>query len=213
MHNMPQIMIEIKNNSDNLHKATEMMGFTKRLMDKKANKESYAEYLYNLKFVYESLEYNLSKHKDLPEIVAFYTPELFKTELISKDVEALYEGKEKPELLASTVAFISHLNLSSKRNPKLVIAHAYTRFLADLFGGRLFFDLLKDYYKLSEGELNYYKIDKIDDIKAYVMGYHRKIIGLNLEGDLKDEFINEISKSYIYNIAISNELDVKYFKN
>jgi len=212
MHDIPKIMMEIKNKTDNLHKASENSGFIKRLMDKKATKETYAEYIYNLQFAYEAIEANLIKHKDVPEIKDFYTVELFKTDLIKKDIEALMGSNERPELLSSTVAYVARLNELSDKDPKLVIAHAYTRFLADLFGGRIFFGLLKESYGLNENELNYYSFDHTDDIRTYVMGYHGKIMGLNLEGEIKELFINEISNSYIFNMAISNELESKYFK-
>ena len=88
-------------------------------------------------------------------------------------------------------------------NPELIIAHAYTRFIADLFGGRMFVDLLSDKYKVPVEGLNYYKCDQIKDIRSYVMNYAMKISNMNLSEELETKLINEVSNAYIYNLAIS----------
>ena len=41
------------------------------------------------------------------------------------------------------------------------------------------------------------------------MKYHNMLGEINLSDDMKADFINEISNAYIYNIAISNELEAK----
>jgi len=41
------------------------------------------------------------------------------------------------------------------------------------------------------------------------MNYASKLGSINLDDSLKQEFINEVNNAYIYNLAISNELDAK----
>ena len=41
------------------------------------------------------------------------------------------------------------------------------------------------------------------------MKYHGMLAEFNLSDEMKVEFINEVNNAYIYNIAISNELDIK----
>lgn len=207
---MENIMTEIRNKTKSLHKATETTGFTKRLLDKNATKDTYAEYIYNLLFVYEAIESNLEKYSVNESIVPFVTRELYRSKLIREDIKVLLGENSNLELLSSTVAYVDRINKAAKLNPKTLIAHAYTRFLADLFGGRTFYSLLKEYYKLEDNALNYYQFNEIKDLRAYVMEYHNKLNLLALEGEEKQLFINEISNSYIYNIGISNELDAKH---
>ncbi|WP_300379336.1 heme oxygenase (biliverdin-producing) [Clostridium sp.] len=209
---MENIMNEIRNKTTALHKAAEITGFNKRLIDKNATKETYAEYIYNLLFVYEAIEENLEKYSDNNSVNPFVTKELYKSKLIREDIKVLLGENSNLELLSSTIAYVSRINESSRANPKMVIAHAYTRFLADLFGGRTFYSLLKEYYKLEDNALNYYQFNEINDLRDYVMVYHNKLKELSLDGEEKQLFINEISNSYIYNIAISNELESKHFK-
>lgn len=207
---MNNFMIEIKNRSNVLHKAAESSGFTKRLLNKNANIESYAEYIYNLSYVYEAIENNLNKYKDIEDVKPFVTPEIYRSELIRKDVKAISKDKEI-EVLSSTLAYVDRINSIAEKNPKLLIAHAYTRFLADLFGGRIFYSLLKEHYKMGNESLNYYVYEDLNDIKTYVMNYHAMLNNLKFNDDEKDAFVLEVCNSYIYNIAISNELDAKFF--
>ena len=41
------------------------------------------------------------------------------------------------------------------------------------------------------------------------MKYHNMLGSINLTDDKKIDFINEVNNAYIYNLAISNELDAK----
>ena len=41
------------------------------------------------------------------------------------------------------------------------------------------------------------------------MGYGARLSGINISDNLKTEFINEVNNAYIYNLAISNELEIK----
>ncbi len=206
-------MANIKAKSTLLHSVAENTGYIKKLVDCTATVEGYSEYLLNLHRVYKAIENALVKNENNPNVKPFVTTELFRSELIQKDIEVLLGDKASSvSVLASTEAYVDRINEVSENNPELVIAHAYTRFLADLFGGRVFFSLLSEKYNIKNEALNYYTFPKIQDPKEYVMNYHNMLNTLNLSDDLKDKFVHEINNSYIYNIAISNELDIKLNK-
>ena len=116
-------------------------------------------------------------------------------------------------LLPSTEAFVERVKEIDKTNPELIIAYAYTRFIADLFGGRTFIALLSVNYKVPKEGLNYYNCDQIKDIRSYVMNYASKINSINLTEELENKLINEVSNAYIYNLAISCELEAKLYSN
>lgn len=201
-------IMNIKEKSQLLHSTSEHTGYIKKLVDGKASVEGYIEYIFNLKKIYSSLENSLNNNKSNSTIAPFVTPELYRSELIKKDLEFLNNNALFTPL-SSTEAYISRLNEISKNKPELIIAHTYTRFLADLFGGRTFFSILSSEYKISPEGLNYYKFDKIEDFKTYVGEYHGKLNSLTLSEEMQKDFLNEVYNAYIYNLAISNELDCK----
>ncbi|WP_242856947.1 biliverdin-producing heme oxygenase [Paraclostridium sordellii] len=202
----------IQQSTKKLHDMAENTGFIKRLVDGNATVESYGEYIYNLYFVYKAIEENLEKHKNDIVLKEFITPEVFRAESLLKDSKFLlgYE-LDSVEICDSTRVFVDRLEEISQINPKLLVAHAYTRYLADLFGGRTIFKIIKDNYDIHNDGLNYYMFDEIPDLKAFVMDYHRKLDLIDLNNDEKVKFLNEISLSYVFNISISNELEYMKF--
>lgn len=214
---MNSFMMDIKNNSNDLHSVAEKTGFLKRLLEGKASTESYAEYLYNLYEVYKAIEINLEKNKENKVVKEFVTPEVYRAEAILKDLKFLLgERLNTIQPLASTKAYVGRINEVGETSPELLVAHAYTRYLADLFGGRTIYGMIKDLYKIDEEGLNYYKFDNLTDgpeMKTFVMNYHNKLNNIELNDKMKEKFINEVSNSYVYNIAISNEIDfIKFGK-
>ncbi|MEN8435303.1 biliverdin-producing heme oxygenase [Clostridium septicum] len=205
-----KFMMDIREKTSLLHSAAENTGYIKKLVDGNASVEGYAEYIYNLEKMYKAIEDALDKNEGNNVVNPFVTKELYRSELIRKDLDFLLGDKLKSmKLLASTEACISKIEELSKTKPELVVAYAYTRFLADLFGGRTFLSLLSTNYKISNEGLNYYQFADINDLRGYVMKYHNMLAEINLSDDLKVDFINEVNNAYIYNLAISNELDAK----
>ncbi|WP_346940323.1 biliverdin-producing heme oxygenase [uncultured Clostridium sp.] len=205
-----EFMMSIREKTSLLHSASEHSGYIKRIVDGNASVEGYAEYLFNLNSMYRAIEDTLENNINNPVVKDFVTKELYRSELILKDLEFLL-GDKLPamELLASTKACISRILEISEGKPELIIAYAYTRFLADLFGGRTFPALLSKNYNIGPEGLNYYKYDNLEDIKGYVMSYHNKLASLDFSDEMRTEFVNEVSNAYIYNLAISNELEAK----
>ena len=209
-----EFITNIRNASHTLHSASEHTGYIKRILAKNATKEGYGEYLYNLSAMYKAIEDALDKNSTHPVVKDFITKELYRHELIEKDIKYLLGDKvSSMNLLASTIASIARINELANTKPELIVAYAYTRFLADLFGGRMFYELFSKEYKIENEGLNYYSFVCIDDMRGYAMRYGSKLSSMSLADNLKTEFINEVNNAYIYNLAISNELETKLHIN
>lgn len=205
-----KFMMDIREKTSLLHSAAENTGYIKKLVDGTASVEGYAEYILNLERMYRAIEMALDKNENNEIVKPFVTRELYRSELMRKDLKFLLGDKvDSIKLLASTEACVAKIEELSEKNPELVVAYAYTRFLADLFGGRTFLSLLSTSYKISGEGLNYYNFPEITDLRGYVMKYHNMLSGINLPEEKKIDFINEVNNAYIYNLAISNELEAK----
>ena len=205
-----KFMMDIREKTSLLHSAAENTGYIKKLVDGTASVDGYAEYIYNLEKMYKAIENALDKNENNDVVKPFVTKELYRSELMRKDLNFLLGDKlNSMKLLASTEACVAKIEELSETKPELVVAYAYTRFLADLFGGRTFLSLLSTSYKISNEGLNYYQFPEINDLRGYVMKYHNMLADINLSDEMKVDFINEVNNSYIYNLAISNELDAK----
>ncbi len=205
-----KFMMDIREKTSLLHSSAENTGYIKKLVDGTASVEGYAEYIYNLEKMYKAIEDALDKNENNTIVKPFVTRELYRSELMRKDLEFLLGDKlNSMKLLASTEACIAKIEELSQTKPELVVSYAYTRFLADLFGGRTFLSLLSTSYKISNEGLNYYQFPEINDLRGYVMKYHNMLAEINLSDEMKVDFINEVNNAYIYNLAISNELEAK----
>ena len=205
-----KFMMDIREKTSLLHSAAENTGYIKKLVDGTASVDGYAEYIYNLEKMYKAIENALDKNENNDVVKPFVTKELYRSEPMRKDLNFLLGDKlNSMKLLASTEACVAKIEELSETKPELVVAYAYTRFLADLFGGRTFLSLLSTSYKISNEGLNYYQFPEINDLRGYVMKYHNMLADINLSDEMKVDFINEVNNAYIYNLAISNELDAK----
>ena len=205
-------MVAIRNNTNALHLASEKTGFINRLVEGKASKEGYIEYIFNLYDMYKAIEDSLDEHLNHEGIKNFATKELYRSELIKKDLDILAGDKlSEMKLLPSTEACVARIHEVNEKHPELLATYAYVRFIADLFGGRIFPEILTKSYDIPTDALNYYFLPDIGDIRAYVMEYHKKFEKLNLSEHMQNLFAIEISNVYIYNMAISNELDAKLY--
>lgn len=215
---MNSFMMSIKNNSNDLHSVAEKTGFLKRLLEGKASRESYSEYLFNLYDIYKAIEINLEKNDKNDVVKHFTTQDVYRSEAIYKDLKFLLGDKlHSMKALPSTRAYVARINEIGSTNPELLVAHAYTRYLADLFGGRMIYKLIKEFYKIEDEGLNYYQYEALkeegEDMKAFIMEYHNKLNNIELSDEMKEKFIDEVANSYIYNISLSNEIDfVKFIK-
>lgn len=206
------LMMKMKQSSTALHSASEHTGFIKRIVDGSASPEGYAEYLFNLSAMYKAIEDTIENNLNNEVVKEFSTKELYRFELIEKDLKYFFnDSSDKYELLLSTKAFVERMKEIDSTNPELVVAYAYTRFLADLFGGRTFYTILSEKYKIAPEGLNYYNMNGIEDIRTYVMGYGGKIANMKLSKELEEKMVNEVANAYIYNLAISCELEAKLY--
>ena len=210
MMNNKNFAMTMRTSNKNLHTAAEKTGYNARLVEGKATRESYAEYLFNLKVAYEALERNLDKYSDIEALKPFVTKDLYRTSQIAKDLKVLAGDKEF-EALPSAKAYAARIDELGAKEPMLLVAHAYTRFLADLFGGRTIFKIVKESYKIEDEALNYFMFPEIEDSKMRAMAYIGNLAKMDLSEEVQALFLNEIANAYLYNIGISTELEAKLF--
>ena len=125
--------------------------------------------------MYKAIEDSLDQHLGHESIKNFATKELYRSELIKKDLEVLAGDKlSEMKLLPSTEACVARIYEVNEKHPELLSAYAYVRFIADLFGGKMFPELLTKKYDFTGDALNYYTQPNIGNIRDYVMELPQK---------------------------------------
>ena len=116
-----KFMMDIREKTSLLHSAAENTGYIKKLVDGNASVEGYAEYIYNLERMYKAIEDALDKNENNAIVKPFVTRELYRSELIRKDLEFLLGDKlNSLKLLASTEACVAKIEELSNKIEELL---------------------------------------------------------------------------------------------
>ena len=188
-----------------LHQLAERGGFNQTLFAGQATKSLYTAYLRHKYHLYAALEALLDQ-QDHPAIKQLTFPELTRTAAIAQDLDQLQgKGWKDAAPLSAVQAHTYRLRTLAQDNPILLLAHAYTNYLADLSGGLIIKKILQERYGYEEHELQTYTFP-IKDIDAFKQTYHERLKEMLGEASLAAAFIEEVKIAYIYAIAALHEL-------
>ncbi|KAK9764471.1 hypothetical protein K7432_007988 [Basidiobolus ranarum] len=195
-----------------VHRLAESSTFIKQYMRGHVTAEVYGQFLISLYHVYKALEEELRKQAADERIALIHFPkELSRTESLIKDLE-FYNGPEwasNAEPSPATLRYVEGIREASKRNPALLVAHSYTRYLGDLSGGQI---LGKKTQKslnlpLDNTGIQFYTFKNIDDVNTFKNMYRERLDMIESDEKLRTEIITECIRSFEYNIGIFSEFD------
>ena len=110
----------------------------------------------------------------------------------------------------SAVQYVERVHEIADKDPYLMVAHHYTRYLGDLSGGQILKGIAEKALKLSNGEgLKFYDFDKIDDKKEYKNKYRAALDSLPLDKTKIDAIIAEANYAFKLNMDLFDELGGK----
>jgi heme oxygenase (biliverdin-producing, ferredoxin) len=184
-----------------VHEQIESMDFILALRNLKLSQKEYAQYLADLKVIYEALENGLEDNQELPAIKAVYDPKINRVQKLEADLRSFESENLKPTEAAKEYA--EHLQNLSKQAPAYLLAHAYVRYLGDLSGGRM----MKKYIEqLFPGEHTaFYNFDELLGDNAigakyvdYKNAWKRNLDHLNFTENEKASLVEEAKKGFIY---------------
>merc|ERR1740121_1105982 len=108
----------------------------------------------------------------------------------------------------ATAKYVKRIKEVAKENPKLLIAHQYTRYLGDLFGGQMMGGMATKSLNLSDGKgVAFYTFDDIPDANVFITDWYNRLNQLDLSDAQKEEIIDEANHVFDLNIGILEELD------
>ena len=111
----------------------------------------------------------------------------------------------------ATQEYIARIQHMAKTEPLLVLAHAYTRYLGDLSGGKVLARVAKRALKLEGKErdgLQFYHFESIPSAKVFKDGYRKALDELYLSEEQVERLVAEANVAFVMNMRIFEELDV-----
>uniref|UniRef100_A0A3Q2E1M1 Heme oxygenase 2 n=1 Tax=Cyprinodon variegatus TaxID=28743 RepID=A0A3Q2E1M1_CYPVA len=146
--------------------------------------------LQTLYFIYSAMEDELERNKDHPYLAPIYFPtELYRREALAQDLQYFY-GADWESLIspsAATKLWVKRIREVGKKDPGMLLAHCYVRYIGDLSGGHLLNNVAKKVLKLpATGEgLKFYTFEGITSQKGFKQLYRSKLNEVDLEMETK----------------------------
>jgi heme oxygenase len=166
-------MIDIREATKEQHWNAEQQEFVKTLMSGEIHPRLYATFLYNQLHCYDALEKCLDNQGLLNRL-----PGITRAKKLANDCQDLWVSiTPQPEITDSTKKYIEHID-NIKKEPAKLFAHAYVRYLGDLYGGQIIktrtpgantyleFDNPKELKQVIRETINSYMLTDTDDVIA-----------------------------------------------
>ena len=150
---MTELAIRLKEGTKESHSAAENTKFVASFLRGVVDYEEYRKLLTNFYYVYDTMEQRIRETED-PMVQAIKSEDLERKEAIERDLEYYYgpDWKEKQEPSEACNKYCHRLNEVAEKDPYLLIAHHYTRYIGDLSGGKILIEITARVLNPPEGK-------------------------------------------------------------
>uniref|UniRef100_A0A3B3V5F6 heme oxygenase (biliverdin-producing) n=1 Tax=Poecilia latipinna TaxID=48699 RepID=A0A3B3V5F6_9TELE len=161
-----------------------------------------------LYFIYSAMEDELERNKDHPYIAPIYFPtELYRREALAQDLQYFY-GVDWESLISpspATTLWVKRIHEVGKKDPGMLVAHCYVRYIGDLSGGHMLNNVAKKVLRLpATGEgLRFYQFEGITSHKGFKQLYRSKLNEVDVEMETKLSIVDEAIRAYDYSLLVS----------
>lgn len=205
-----QFSKEIKEGTKKSHSAAENTKFVASFLKGVLDPEEYRKLITNFWYVYETMELRLQESDDpFVKELKQWNVLLFRTAFIQRDLKYYYGPfwREKQIPTEACNKYCHRINEIAEKDPYLLIAHHYTRYIGDLSGGQILKGIAKKALNPPEGEgLHFYDFPMIEDAKAFKTEYRSTLDNLDLTREQKDALVEEANYAFKLNMDMFNEM-------
>jgi heme oxygenase len=202
------ILAAMRDRTHRLHTEAERSGIVRDVLRGTASKDGYALLLRNLHPVYQALEDGLERHKRTELLCGLARSELYRSAAIEADLDAI-AGPGWPALLPLLDAarcYAARVAVAGEGDGALLLAHAYTRFLGDLSGGRVMAARLAASLPELPAVLSFHAFPGITDVERFKVDYRLAFEVAGSRIPAVERVVEEAAEAFSLNIALSNEV-------
>lgn len=193
------------------HEEAENSSFMSRLLNGGVDAAGYTQYLLRYREVYRALEEVGAELADDPVAGVVVDPVINRSEALEADLTFWSGGRPVRLESPATTAYVERI-LNTRLDPKLFIAHHYTRYLGDLSGGQAIGRILSRHFDLVDGEgVHFYDFAAVPKPKLFKDAYRSRLDALDLSTRDKETIVDEVRQAFALNGAIFTELESKLF--
>jgi heme oxygenase len=185
-------------------------GFFKGL----STREAYGALLTSLYFVYQAMEDSFDATQE-ERVKVLDNTELRRMAALERDMDYFYGSEWRSVISPSpaTKAYVERVQQVASKTPYLLVAHQYTRYLGDLFGGQMMSGMATRSLELEDNKgVDFYQFESITSVKDFITSWYLKLNALDLTQEQKQEIVDEANLVFDLNIGILEELEGSPFK-
>ena len=203
-----QFSKQIKEGTKKSQSAAENTKFVAGFLRGVLDKEQYRQLLTNFYYVYDTMEQRIRESTDnLVSMISY--PELERVNSLERDLRYYYGPMWRDKQIPSEACnkYCYRINEIAEKDPYLLIAHHYTRYIGDLSGGQILKGIASKALDNPVGEgLHFYDFPEIEDAKAWKDGYRLCLDNMDLNEQQKNAIITEANYAFRLNMYIFDEI-------
>lgn len=207
----------LKTGTEEAHKEAESVHFVKNFIRGKIDRSLYSLFVAQMFHVYRRLEKEMDKHAPESFADCHFPKELNRSEALQEDIDFWQGSSDEPPISPATQDYLDRITTVAKERPVLLLAHAYTRYLGDLSGGKILARVAKRALLLDSGEdgltegLAFYDFPLLrGSVKAFKDRYRQALNDLQFEDndEAVQAIVQEANIAFLLNMRLFEELDV-----
>jgi heme oxygenase len=193
------------------HQAAEDVHFVRNFIRGEIDRGLYSKLIVGLYHVYDALEDALDAHAPQHFSSCHFPAQIQRRESLAEDMD-FWNGTLAVPASPATVDYVERIrSIAAGDNPLLLLAHAYTRYLGDLSGGKVLARVACRALQLDrhtmEG-LAFYQFEKIPSAKVFKDVYRQALDDLPLTALQIEGLVAEANVAFVLNMRLFEELDV-----
>lgn len=188
-----------------LHAEAERSGIVREILRGAVSLDAYLVYLRNLLPAYQALERALNGNRHRRGVRRVAHPAVYRARALESDLEALFGEGWRDGLPVLPVAdrYARRITAVGNNAPAGLIAHAYTRYLGDLNGGRVLRGRLARSLGLDASALAFYRFSHVADRATFIARYRQSIDQAGTEIADPVAVVEEAMTAFKLNIDLS----------
>lgn len=203
------LALQLDDGTRKSHSIAENTAFVTGFFRGLSNRKSFASLVCSLYYVYSTMEKALDDCQD-KRVRSLDFKELRRIKALERDMQYFYgpQWRSITSPSPATVEYCKFIEKTAKSKPYLLIAHQYTRYLGDLFGGQLMGGMASKSLQLQDGAgIAFYQFQGIPDSRAFIDGWYLRLNNLSLSFQEKEDLVDEANTVFQLNIALLEELE------
>lgn len=207
------LALKLREGTSHSHTLAENTAFTKCFLKGIVEREPFRKLLADFYFLYSALEEELERHQNHPVIRNLYFPELNRKKNLAADLKYYYGENWAADIFPSAAGqtYVSRIREISNREPTLLVAHSYVRYMGDLSGGQSLKNIARSALELpSDKGTQFYEFEQISTVEArreFKGKYRDGLNALPIDEALEQQIIDEANYAFKLNRDVVHELE------